>query len=194
MFWLDERLFFLINGLATRSPTLDSFMQIVVGDHHIPMALAMTVFAMWFIGKDAEGRERNQRAVLLALLGVGLACAVVEIVNVFYFVPRPYELYPDVNLLFYRPTDSSFPSNPAAVSFAFTAGIFLKNRRASILPLILASIWCFARVYCGVHYPSDILGGMAIGILSVLLGAMILRLTAGLPTLILSVARRLYLA
>jgi len=77
MVWLDEKLFFLINGLAGKSGAFDWFMALVVGEHFIPVAMVMVLIAMWFLGKDALRRERNQRAVLCSILGVGFASAAV---------------------------------------------------------------------------------------------------------------------
>ena len=101
MVWLDEKLFFLINGLAGKSGALDWFMKLVVGEHFIPVAMVMVLIVMWFLGKDAQGRYRNQRAVLTALIGVGFASAAVSIFNMFFDRLRPFEALDDVTLLFY---------------------------------------------------------------------------------------------
>ncbi len=195
MIWLDERLFFFINGLAGRSPGWDRFMTLVVGDYFIPVTIAMVLFALWFLGKDAQARERNQRAVFCAALGVGLACLVVRLVNLGLDRLRPFEAYPDtVNLLFYTCTDPSFPSNPAAAGFAFAMGAWFGNRKAGVILFCLAILWSFARVYCGVHYPLDIVGGAAIGVLGSCAALLILRRIEPIPARVLNLARRLYLA
>ena len=107
---LDERLFFLINGLAGKSEALDRFMALVVGEYFIPVAIVMVLLTMWFLGKDIQRRERNQRAVWYALVGVGFANAIVEVLNNFCERLRPFEAFPgDVTVLFYQPTDPSFP-------------------------------------------------------------------------------------
>lgn len=199
MISLDERLFFIINGLAGGSPFWDRFMSLVVGDYFIPVAMVMVLLAMWFLGKDAESRERNQRAVWCALIGVGFACLAVQFFV--WFGPdrlRPFEAYPAlvplVESLFYCPTDPSFPSNPAAAGFAFAMGAWFGNRKAGYLLLFLAILWSFARVYAGVHYPLDILGGAAIGIAMSFAALGVLRLAEPLPTWALKGLRRIYLA
>jgi undecaprenyl-diphosphatase len=195
MIWLDERLFFLINGLAGRSEALDWFMKLVVGEYFIPVAMVMVLLAMWFLGKDAQLRERSQRAVLCALTGVGFASAFVHVLNNFHDRLHPFEAFPgDVTLLFYQPTDPSFPANTAAVGFAFAMGTWFGNRKAGYLLFLLAILWSFARVYVGVHYPLDILGGAAIGILSSLAAFAVLRLVEPVPTWLLKGMRRIYLA
>lgn len=196
---LDESLFFFINGLAGRSEGVDWFMKLVVGEQFIPVAIVMVLLAMWFLGKDAQSRERNQRAVWCALIGAGFACAIVWICNRFFEPLRPFDIYGvypagQVHLLFYQPTDPSFPSNTAAVGFAFAMGAWFGNRKAGYLLLCLAILWSFARVYVGVHFPLDIVGGAALGMLASFAALGVLRIAEPLPTWILKGLRRIYLA
>jgi undecaprenyl-diphosphatase len=194
MIWLDEKLFLLINGLAGKSGALDWLMALVVGEQFIPVAMVMVLVAMWFLGKDAIHRERNQRAVLCSILGVGFACAAVSLINQFFDRLRPFEALDDVTLLFYPPTDPSFPANTAAVGFAFAMGAWFGNRKAGYLIFALAILWCFARVFCGVHYPLDVLGGAAIGILFSFAALRFLRLIEPLIAFFLKLVRIHYLA
>lgn len=192
---LDERLFFLINGLAGKSEALDRFMTLVVGEYFIPVAIVMVLLTMWFLGKDIQRRERNQRAVWYALVGVGFANAIIEVLNNFCESLRPFEAFPgDVTLLFYQPTDPSFPANAAAAGFAFAMGAWFGNRKAACLILLLAMLWSFARIYVGVHYPLDVVGGAAIGIVATFAAYGFLRLVEPLPTWILKGMRKIYLA
>ena len=192
---LDERLFFLINGLAGRSAGFDRFMTILVGDYFIPLLMSMALFALWFLGKDAQARERNQRTVFCTATGVGFACAVVKLMNLGLDRLRPFEAYPDTaKLLFYACTDPSFPSNSTAAAFAFAMGAWFGNRKAGALLLFLAILWSFARVYCGAHYPLDISGGAAVGILVSYPAVWVIRLVEPLPTWVLKGMRRIYLA
>ncbi len=192
---LDERLFFLINGLAGRSAGFDRSMSILVGEYFIPLLLAMVLLALWFMGKDAPDREKNQRTVFCTATAVGFASAVVKLTNLGLDRLRPFEAYPGtVNLLFYTCTDPSFPSNSAAAAFAFAMGAWFGNRKAGVALFFLAILWSFARVYCGAHYPLDIVGGAAIGILVSYPAIWVIRLVEPLPTWVLQVMRRIYLA
>ncbi|HEY8776705.1 MAG TPA: phosphatase PAP2 family protein, partial [Gaiellaceae bacterium] len=68
-----------------------------------------------------------------------------------------------VEVLLHCAGDSSFPSDHAMIAGAFAAGLLLLNRRIGLAALLLALLLAFARVYVGVHYPSDVAGGLAIG-------------------------------
>lgn len=60
---------------------------------------------------------------------------------------------------------SSFPSDHAALFFALAAGIFFISRKIGILTAVyILLVICFPRLYCGLHYPTDIIAGAVIGI------------------------------
>lgn len=78
--------------------------------------------------------------------------------------PRPCSLDPAVQLLIAIPKEYSFPSGHTLHSFAAATSIFLQYRKPGITALVLASVIAFSRMYLFVHFPTDILGGMILGI------------------------------
>lgn len=78
---------------------------------------------------------------------------------------RPFEVINGLIPLIQAPTDFSFPSGHSASSFA-VAGILLArtNKHIGIPAWILAFLIAFSRLYIGVHYPTDVIAGMLIGI------------------------------
>ena len=80
---------------------------------------------------------------------------------------RPYDMIEGLELIIERQWDSSFPSGHTASSFAVAFAFFLKAPKKYGIPaLVLAALIGFSRLYVGVHYPSDVLCGMIIGMLS----------------------------
>jgi len=190
---LDTTLFHLINGVATRVPPLDGLMRLLVNDYFVPTALCLLAAALWFSGANRDARAANQRAVVSMVVAVLLANVLVKLCNFLYFRPRPFSVQ-EVNLLFYRPSDSSVPSNAAAVGFAFAGLGWQRERRLGAVMGVLAGLWGFARVYCGVHYPLDVLVGGLIGVLSAYVVGRAQRLLRPLTAAVVAVGRRLYLA
>lgn len=84
---------------------------------------------------------------------------------------RPYDVNTAIAVLIKKPLDFSFPSGHTAASFAAMTALFLaKMKKAWIAALILAVLIAFSRLYFYVHYPTDVLGGIAVGILSGVIG------------------------
>lgn len=79
---------------------------------------------------------------------------------------RPCTIDPTVQLLIPHPSEYSFPSGHTLHSFAAATMIFFHYKRTGILALVLASLIAFSRMYLFVHFPTDILGGIILGVLA----------------------------
>lgn len=82
--------------------------------------------------------------------------------------PRPFLVNTDVDLYINAPTSHSFPSGHSTASFAAVTSLFgmLKEKRwIAVCALVLAILIVFSRLYNYVHYPSDVLCGMILGII-----------------------------
>ena len=189
----DEAALLWLNSWVGHFPLLDTLVQPLASDYLVPVMLALVLLGIWFHGANPAARERNQRGVMTAALGLAFANLSIEVLNRFMYRLRPFETL-DVSLLFYRPVDSSFPANAAAVGFAVGVAILLCNRKIGVALMAIAAAYSLARVYVGVSYPLDILGGAAIGAVGSLLGALLLRWAEPLPSSLLKLARSVYLA
>ena len=160
----DKALFLWINALVGRLPAVDAAMGWVASDYLVPVSMGLVLVSLWFIGRDGPERMRYQIGMFTALTAMALSSLVVFICNAIFFRPRPFDGLDGVNLLFYQPTDSSFPSNSAAAAFAIAAAVWCVNRRIGTVLFVAAAVYGFSRVYVGVHYPADILGGAVIAL------------------------------
>ena len=190
---LEAEIVIWLNQGIGRVALLDHLVYLVVSDYFIPLTISFWMLGLWFSGKDVPARDRNQRAVLVAAVSLGFANLTVLILNLHFFRERPLTQYELSNLL-YEPTDSSFPSNPAAIAFATAMGIWLSNRRAGFVLFALAGLWSLMRVYSGLFFPSDVIAGAVIGVGVSCLVALALRLIEPVPTWVLTGARFLHLA
>lgn len=120
-------------------------------------------------------------AMGIALLIDGLLCNL--ILKPIVARPRPYEIRAAIELLIKAPSDYSFPSGHTGISFAGASAIFFgrewlsKKLRISlcVTAAVLAFLIALSRLYLYVHFPTDILGGMAVGILSGYIGFLLSR-------------------
>lgn len=78
---------------------------------------------------------------------------------------RPCDVNTSIQLLIARPDDFSFPSGHTAASFAAVAALYFAGEKKLWIPALVPAVFiAFSRLYLYVHYPTDILGGIAAGI------------------------------
>ncbi|MEK9675561.1 MAG: hypothetical protein VW271_03340, partial [Chloroflexota bacterium] len=118
-----------LNGLSGNVKLFDDFMRIVASDYLMPLMFSMALLALWFIGKTPAQRFEYQLATIMGASALGLSNVAVWLFNITITRDRPFVDYGDqLNLLFYPPTDPSFPANPVAVGFAASMAIWYVNR------------------------------------------------------------------
>ena len=80
--------------------------------------------------------------------------------------PRPFATFKELQIIVPIPSEFSFPSGHTASSFA-AASVFFRQlpKKLGLPSVILAGIIGFSRLYVGVHYPTDVIAGVIMGIL-----------------------------
>ncbi len=156
--------------MANRSFFLDSLDAFFA--RYLVYLLVVGAFVYIFLERD-----RRKRWFVFAALALSVILSrgiLTEVIRFFYPQPRPFEVL-GITPLFPEDTANSFPSGHASFLFALGAALWFVNRRWGIWYLVLALLVGVARVFAGVHWPVDILGGAAVGIVSAFLVYALLR-------------------
>ncbi len=88
---------------------------------------------------------------------------------------RPCHIDETVALLVERPDSFSFPSTHTAWAFAAAASVFAWHKKSGLLVGLAALIVAFGRLYLFVHFPTDVLAGIVLGVLAAILAWLIVR-------------------
>ncbi|MFE2286824.1 phosphatase PAP2 family protein [Streptomyces sp. NPDC059443] len=172
---VDVSLLYEINGLARQAPGWLDRAVSVAGEYGILLALVLLVLWCW------RGARRQDEAAAVesfaALVWAPLAAGAALLLNIplreFVGRPRPAAQHGGIEVL--DPGAGmghgafSFVSDHATLAMALGVGLFVAHRRLGFAGIALALVEGFTRVYMGVHYPTDVIGGFALGTAVVLL-------------------------
>ncbi|MGZ0783292.1 undecaprenyl-diphosphatase [Pseudomonas saponiphila] len=156
---LNQSLFLAINASAGASMPMRTLAVFLA--QWLVLSVPLLLAVLWVFG------ERRQRMiVLLATLAIVLALASNLLIRELWFHPRPFMIGLGQNFLAHAP-GASFPSDHASGMFAMAFALILAPlRKTGLVMLGLALLVSWARVYLGVHFPFDILGGCLVGLFS----------------------------
>ena len=160
---IDQKITLLINGFSGHILFFDIFFVIITNDYLIPVISALSLFYLWFSGTNSFDRYISQKFVIMGISSIVFSNIIVLLLNGFWFRYRPYETLDSINLLFYRSTDPSFPSNPVVVCTGIFFVITFRNKLIGILGLVLSLILGFSKIYLGVSFSLDVVGGFLLG-------------------------------
>lgn len=167
----DVDLLYDINGLAKDAPHWFDRVMEFVGEYGLLLALVLLVLWCWWSvrRRSEEDAASSVAALVWAPLAAGLAILVNVPIRGFVQRPRPFLDHQGLDVLVSGKTDFSFVSDHATITMALGVGLFVANRRFGVAGILLALLEGFCRVYMGVHYPTDVVGGFALGTAVVLL-------------------------
>ena len=189
---MDASLLIWLNGLSGNIKSFDDLMRLIASDYLMPLVFSLSMFGLWFSGKTSSQRMAYQSTALIGISALSISNIVVWLINSLWNRPRPFLDHPDeLNLLFYSPTDPSFPANPVAIGFAVAMAAWTVNRKFGLWLFAAASLYGFSRVYVGVFYPTDIVAGALVGIAVYGFTSYLRRVLEPLVTMVVRLARGL---
>ena len=157
---IDKSLFLFVNGAS--NPVLDAIYGVFsfAGSFYI----VIPIVVLLVLAKD---RQTHRSDILTALACLIAGGTIVYFLKEITARPRPLEELGElVRIVGGGSNSHSFPSGHSQMSLGAVTFLWLRYKKWA-LPLFLCGALCaISRVYCGMHFPSDILAGSAIGITS----------------------------
>lgn len=162
---IDLKIFYFLNNLAGINKIFDYF--IIFLAEYLEYLAVLSFLVLLLLIKKYFLWEKIK--IIIFAIGTAIFARVIiaEIIRFFYHRPRPFVIHPAIQLV--SESSFSFPSGHAIFFFAFAAAIYSINKKIGVIFYITALIISLARIAAGVHYPSDILGGLLLGILTAIL-------------------------
>lgn len=108
-------------------------------------------------------KTRRWGAMILVAMAAGLVIGEFGLKNLLQR-PRPFVRYEDFTALIPPPGSYSFPSGHTTSSFAAATVLFAMKKPVGICALVLAALIAFSRLYLCVHFPTDVLAGLLLGV------------------------------
>ena len=160
----DSSLFQFISGLSHKFWLFD-WLGIFFASY---LGYLLVFIFLILLLKEKNWRQRIYFTSLASLSVILSRGVITEAIRFLYYHPRPFAVL-EIEPLINHATSGSFPSGRSAAFFALAFVLLFFNKKWGWRFLGTALIMGLARIFVGVHWPSDILGGAIIGLISVLL-------------------------
>jgi undecaprenyl-diphosphatase len=169
----DFTIVLFLNKFVGKSGLLDGSVELISQEAILGGVLLITLlWLIWFKDKREQSRIRLFMGGVVAVLTGGLS-RLLQLALPFHVRPlynTDLTLTWPIGVEWGSPNHwGSFPSDHASLFFALATLIWISDRRLGLFAFFWAAITSSTRIYLGYHYPTDILGGAALGIFMVIL-------------------------
>ena len=154
---LTERAFAALNAGVDASASF-THVAMLFADYAIWL-VPLALLSCWLWG-NADNRRAAVETALAGFLALGIA----QVIALSIYHTRPFAVGLGVQLMPHIP-DSAFPNDHGTLLAAVAAG-FLLHCSTRVLGLAFAMLWlpvAWSRIYLGVHFPADMIGGLVVG-------------------------------
>ncbi|MFA4911445.1 MAG: phosphatase PAP2 family protein [Desulfobacteria bacterium] len=159
---IDTSLFYFINNTMQNS-LFDRIMPVITDIHYWKIVILIVWLAL-----IVKGGRKGRVAAILVIVVVGFSdLLIAQVIKPVVARVRPCNVLPHVNLLVGCGglESYSFPSSHASNIFAAASFFGYKYKRLVGVFISIALLVAYSRVYVGVHYPFDVIGGAFVGVI-----------------------------
>jgi undecaprenyl-diphosphatase len=163
---IDSTAVLFLNRFVGQNARLDGAVELIADTFVLHGALFVAlVWYFWFRNRSEESRTRLCRGAIAAV-SAGLLSRLLQLTLPFHLRPLyaanlhlrwPVGVGPELNHW------NCFPSDHAALFFAFATLVWINDRRLGVVTYLWAAIMSAIRVYLGYHYPTDVIGSAVLG-------------------------------
>lgn len=166
----DLGLLYNINDLARYMPGWADRAAVFTGQYLLVLAALLVVLRGWRSARRQGARSAAAvAATAWAPLAAGIALLLAVPIRALVQRPRPYVDNEGLDVLVHGGHTYSFVDGRVTLTMAVGVGLYLANRGLGLTGIALAALEGFLRVFMGVDYPTDALGGFALGAATALL-------------------------
>ena len=159
-------IFYFINN-SLSNPIFDLIMPQLTNIGGFISLLVLCLLAI--IISRHYNKDKYLRISKLCLYSLLLSAGIVACLKLGIVGNRPYTVLSHVNQLVVPSEPNSFPSGHTSSTFSIITILvheYKQNKAVIALLILFGTVLAFSRVYCGVHYPLDVVVGAMVGILS----------------------------